>query len=82
MQCAVRDMWCLNARPGNPEVGAAEEMLRKLLSSRAESNWQLRATVGQNSSSVQSAAAGYGGQNSSAHVVRSRAAIWTLIRFK
>ena len=33
-------------------------------------------------SSVQSAAAGHLGQNSSAHMVRSRAAIWTLISFK
>ena len=33
-------------------------------------------------SSVQSAAAGHVGKNSSAHVVRSRAAIWTLISFK
>ena len=33
-------------------------------------------------SSVQSAAAGNVGKNSSAHVVRSRAAIWTLISFK
>ena len=33
-------------------------------------------------SSVQSAAAGNEGKNSSAHVVRSRAAIWTLISFK
>ena len=33
-------------------------------------------------SSVQSAAVGHMRQNSSAHVVRSRAAIWTLISFK
>ena len=39
----------------------------KLRSSRSASNWLLRATVG---------------QNSSAHVVSSRAAIWTLISFK
>ena len=36
MQCAVRDMWCLDARPGNPEVGAAEEMLLKLASFKAD----------------------------------------------
>ena len=33
-------------------------------------------------SSFQSAAAGHVGQNSSAHVVRSRAAFWTLISLK
>ena len=43
------------------------EMKLKLRSSRAESNWPLWATVG---------------QNSSAHVDRSAAAIWELLLFK
>ena len=47
------------------------EFLRvKLRSSRAESNWQLRATVGQNSSSVQMASAHHVGAAVLAHVAR------------
>ena len=42
----------------------------KLRSSRAESNWQLRATVGQNSSSVQMASAYHVGAAVLAHVAR------------
>ena len=42
----------------------------------------LRLRLRSSMSSVQSAAAGRLGQNSSAHVVLSRAATWTLITFK
>ena len=43
----------------------------KLRSSRAESNWQLRATVGQSSSSVQMASAYHVGAAVLVHVGRS-----------
>ena len=43
----------------------------KLRSSRAESNWPLRATVGQNSSSVQMAATCHVGGAVLVHVARS-----------
>ena len=43
----------------------------KLRSSREESNWQLRATVGQNSSSVQMASANHVGAAVLVHVARS-----------
>ena len=47
------------------------EMKLKLRSSRAESNWPLWATVGQNSSSVQMASAYHVGAAVLVHVARS-----------
>ena len=55
---------------GTSYLSAFLKLKLKLRSSRGESNWQLRATVGQNSSSVQMASAYHVGAAVLAHVAR------------
>ena len=61
-------LYALAMRHLKDQVEASSEL--QLRSSRAESNWQLRATVGQNSSSVQMASAYHVGAAILAHVAR------------